>query len=186
MTDKPHTITALLLDWRAGNTEAMRRLIDLVYDELHRMAVRQMHREHGGHTLQATALVHEAYLRLCGSETIEWQDRAHFFAVVAQQMRRVLVDHARRRQAEKRGAGQVHFSLSEFDGEVLHSETGLLSLDEALTRLRSLDERAAQVVELRYFGGFSESEVAQALNISVATMKRDWTFARAWLSSQLI
>jgi len=186
VAENAHTITALLLEWRSGSADAMRRLVDIVYDELRHMAARQMRHEHAGHTLQATALVHEVYLRLCGSGPIEWQDRAHFFAVAAQQMRRILVDHARRRLSEKRGAGEVHFSLSHFDGSVVPSDEGILALDEALTRLQALDERAAKVVALRFFGGLAETEVAQALDISVATMKRDWTFARTWLATQFI
>jgi RNA polymerase sigma factor (TIGR02999 family) len=136
--------------------------------------------------LQATALVHEVYLRLCGSEPIDWQNRAHFFAVAAQQLRRILVDYARRRRRGKRGGGVPEFSLDEADGPVVDRDDRLLALDEALTRLESLDERAAKVTELRYFGGLREKEAAEALGISVATLKRDWEFARTWLASQLM
>lgn len=145
-----------------------------------------MRRERGEHTLQPTALVHETYLRLFGSEPIEWQNRAHFFAVAAQQLRRILVDHARRGQRAKRGGGQAKFSLDEYDGPVVYRNERVLEIDEALTRLESLDHRAARVVELRYFGGLSEKEAAEALGISLATLKRDWEFARTWLASQLI
>ena len=186
MAEDTHRITGLLYEWRAGKMEAANQLIELVYGELHRMAGRQMRREHSAITLQTTALVHEAYLRLCGSEPIQWQDRVHFFAVAAQQLRRVLVDHARRVRSGKRGGGAVHFSLAEFDGALLESDEGLLALDEALGRLEKLDSRAASVVELRFFGGLEEQEIADALNISVATVKRDWVFARAWLASQLM
>ena len=136
--------------------------------------------------MQATALVHETYLRLFGSEPIDWQNRAHFFAVAAQQLRRVLVDHARRAHREKRGGGQVEFSLDEKDGPVVYRDERLIEIDQALERLESLDERAAKVVELRYFGGLSEKEAAEALGVSVATLKRDWEFARTWLASQLM
>jgi RNA polymerase sigma factor (TIGR02999 family) len=186
MTDDPHEITRLLGDWRSGQPEAGSRLMELVYKELHQIAARRMRRERGGHTLQATALVHEVYLRLCGSEAIDWQNRAHFFAVAAQQLRRILVDHARRRRSEKRGGGGLTFSLHEGDGPVIDRDDRLLALDEALGRLESLDERAAKVTELRYFGGLSEKEASEALGISVATLKRDWAFARTWLASQLM
>jgi RNA polymerase sigma-70 factor, ECF subfamily len=186
ISDHSHNITGLLQDWRNGQPGAASRLMEMVYGEMHRIAVRQMRRERGEHTLQATALVHETYLRLVGSEPIDWQNRAHFFAVAAQQLRRVLVDHARRGQREKRGGGQIKFSLDEKDGPVMYRDERLLEVDQALTRLESLDQRAAKVVELRYFGGLSEKEAAGALRVSVATLKRDWEFARTWLASQLI
>jgi RNA polymerase sigma factor (TIGR02999 family) len=186
MPQESHTITALLMDWRAGKTEAAKQIIELVYGELHRLAARQMRREHGGHTLQTTALVHEVYLRLCGSERIDWQDRGHFLAVAAQQLRRVLLDHARRVQSQKRGGGQIKFSLAEFDGSAVEVDERLLALDEALARLETLDERAAKVIELRFFGGLTETEAAQLLKVSTATVKRDWDFARTWLASQLM
>jgi RNA polymerase sigma factor (TIGR02999 family) len=186
MADDTRNITGLLQDWRTGKPGAANRLMEVVYGELHQIAVRQMRRERGEHTLQATALVHEMYLRLFGSEPIDWQNRAHFFAVAAQQLRRVLVDHARRRQREKRGGGQIKFSLDEKDAPVVDQDERLLEMDQALARLESLDERAAKVVELRYFGGLSEKETAEALGISVATLKRDWEFARTWLASQLM
>lgn len=143
-----------------------------------------MRRERREHTLQTTALVHETYLRLCGSGPVDWKDRAHFFAVAAQQLRRVLVDHARRVHSEKRGGGQIR-QLLESDGGALELDEELLAVDESLTRLQVLDERAAKVIELRFFGGLSEAEAAEALNISIATLKRDWEFARTWLASQL-
>lgn len=184
MPDKSDPITALLVDWRNGKTGAASRLMDLVYGELHRMAARQMRNEAPGHTLQTTALVHEVYLRICGSE-LEWQDRAHFFAVAAQQLRRILVDHARQAKCKKRGGASFRFSLLEADGAVSYPDARLLAVDEALDRLEKLDERAAKVVELRFFGGLSEPEAAAALGVSVAALKRDWDFARAWLASQL-
>src|SRR5262245_55318766 len=131
------------------------------------------------------AVVHEAYLRLCGSEPIAWKDRAHFYAVAAQQLRRVLVDHARRVHSEKRGGGIVKLALWESDGAGIEMDERFLAVDQALARLESLDARAAKVVELRFFGGLSETEAAEALQISVATLKRDWDFAKTWLTAQL-
>ena len=180
-----HTITALLVQWRSGDKEAANRLMELVYGELHRIAAREMRREHGEHTLQTTAIVHEAYLRLCRSEPVDWKDRAHFYAVAARQLRRVLVDHARRLHSEKRGDGLLKLSLWESDGAAVGLDERLLAVDEALARLESLDPRAAKVVELRFFGGLTEAEAAEALQISVATIKRDWDFAKTWLTGQL-
>jgi RNA polymerase sigma factor (TIGR02999 family) len=144
-----------------------------------------MRREHQAHTLQTTALVHEAYLKLCGSQEIDWRDRSHFYAVAARQMRRVLIDYARRSGRDKRQGDRNAVVLDDFDGCSLPPDERLLALDEALTSLEELDERASQIVELRFFSGLSESEVAEALHISVATVKRDWDFARTWLMSRL-
>lgn len=159
--------------------------MELVYAELHRIAAREMRREHGEHTLQTTAVVHEAYLRICRSEPIGWKDRAHFYAVAAQQLRRVLVDHARRVHSEKRGGDVIKLSRWDLDGPALAMDERVLAVNEALTRLESLDPRAAKAVELRFFGGLSETEAAEALQISVATLKRDWDFAKTWLAGQL-
>lgn len=180
-----HVITDLLDRWRQGDQEAGGRLMDLVYSELHGIAAREMRREHGEHTLQTTAIVHEAYLRICRSEPIDWKDRAHFYAVAAQQLRRVLVDHARRRCRERRGGGMPQFSILDSDGPTIVVDERVLAVNEALTRLESLDSRAARAVELRFFGGLSEAEAAEALGVSVATLKRDWEFAKAWLAGQL-
>jgi RNA polymerase sigma factor (TIGR02999 family) len=180
-----HTITVLLGRWRAGDQNAANELMTLVYGELHRIAAREMRREQGEHTLQTTAVVHEAYLRIGRSEQIDWQDRAHFFAVAASQLRRVLVDHARRRRSEKRGGGVTPLSLIESDGGAIAIDERLLAVDEALDRLKAMDPRAAKVVELRFFGGLSESEAAEVLQVSVATLKRDWDFAKSWLAAQL-
>lgn len=180
-----HTITCLLDRWRRGDRKAGDQLMELVYNELHRIAAREMRREHGEHTLQTTAIMHEAYLRICRSEPIEWKDRAHFYAVAAQQLRRVLVDHARRQRSEKRGGGMLPLSLWESDGAAIVMDERVLTVNEALKRLESLDPRAAKAVELRFFGGLSEAETAEALDISVATLKRDWDFAKAWLAGQL-
>jgi RNA polymerase sigma factor (TIGR02999 family) len=182
----PQRITALLSQWRAGNEQAATELMDVVYAELRRLAASYMRRERHEHTLQPTALVHEAFLRLCGGAPIDWQNRGHFFAVFAQQMRRVLVDHARSVGSAKRWGGLEKHSLTgvNVDGAGLAS-IDVLALDEALERLAALDPRAAQVVELRYFGGLTEREAADTLEISTATIKRDWDFARTWLLSQL-
>src|SRR5260370_18057718 len=185
MAEDSHTITGLLAEWRGGSQEAANQLMELVYGELHRIASREMRRERPEHTLQTTALVHELYLRLCGSHPVNWQDRAHFFAVAAQQLRRVLVDHARRVRSGKRGGGQVRLALWESDGGTWEIDDRLLALDERLTRLQPLDQRAAKVIGLRFFGGLSEARAAEALNISVATLERHWEFARTWLASQL-
>jgi len=180
-----HTITVLLDRWRRGDPEAADRLMELVYAELHQIAAREMRREHGEHTLQTTAVVHEAYLRIIKSEPIGWKDRAHFYAVAARQLRRVLVDHARRQHSEKRGGGISPLSLWESDSPAIAIDEHVLAVNEALTRLETLDPRAAKVVELRFFGGLNEAETAEAVGISVATLKRDWDFAKAWLAGQL-
>ena len=180
-----HAITALLDRWRLGGQDAANQLMELVYGELHRIAAREMRREHGEHTLQTTAVVHEAYLRICRSEPIDWKDRAHFYAVAAQQLRRVLVDHARRVQSEKRGGGIIKAPLWDSDGPAIYPDDRVLAVDQALGRLETLDPRAAKVVELRYFGGLSDAESAEVLRISVATLKRDWQFAKSWLTAQL-
>jgi len=185
VSEDSHSITALLEQWRSGKQEAGNELMELVYRELHQIASREMRREQREHTLQTTALIHEVFLRLCGSAPVNWTDRAHFFAVAAQQLRRVLVDHARRVRSEKRGGQFVKVPLLESDGQAWQFDERLLALDEALSRLEALDERSARVVELRFFAGLSETEAAQALNISVATLKRDWDFARTWLASRL-
>src|SRR5215471_14961149 len=135
MPEDSHSITGLLMEWRSGNKDAAARLMELVYRELHRIASREMRRERGDHTLQATALVHEAYMRLCGSGSIQWQDRAHFFAVAAQQLRRVLIDHARPLRSKKRGGGKIHATLFELDGGACQIDDRLLAVDEALARL---------------------------------------------------
>ncbi len=174
-------LTTLLLQWREGDREAGNRLFSAAYQELRRLARQHMRNENAGHTLQPTAIVHELYLRLFGAAPIEWQSRAHFFSVAAHQLRRILIDHARRNRAEKRRGGRVQAPLSEVDVAAPVQDEDLVDLDEALLSLEDLDPRAAQVVELRYFGGLTETEAAAALGISLATLKRDWAFARAWL-----
>lgn len=178
-----HDVTPLLRAWSEGDEQALERLIPLVYRELHRIARGCMARENSNQTLQATALVNEAYLRLVDARQVHWQDRAHFFALCARAMRRILVDHARSRASLKRGAGQICLELQE--GRAASKPTNLLELDEALIRLAALDPRKSQVVELRFFGGLSEVETAAALGVSEETVQRDWRMARTWLYREL-
>jgi RNA polymerase sigma factor (TIGR02999 family) len=180
-------VTQLLLDWRSGNASALDRLMPLVYDELHAVAARAMAHEAAGHTLQPTALVHEAYLRLVDAK-ISWQDRAHFFAVAARVMRRILVDHAKGKRRAKRGGNAVHVSLRHVAGTPADAEpiTDLLDLDRALSQLSEQDERKGHVVELRFFGGLTHDEIANVLDISPATVHRDLDFATAWLFQRLV
>src|SRR5438445_6693270 len=181
----PEEITALLRAWSDGDQSALEKLTPLVYAELHRLARRYMGREHVGHTLQTSALVNEAYLRLVDTRGMRWQNRAHFFAVSAKIMRRILVDFARARQNLKRGGGARQVTLDE--GLVVSPESGadLLALDEALEQLAALNPRQSMVVELRYFGGLNEEEAAAALNVSPRTVRHDWSVARAWLYREL-
>jgi RNA polymerase sigma-70 factor, ECF subfamily len=178
-------VTALLGELSKGNADAGPRLIPLVYEELRRMADRYMRRERSDHTLQTTALVHEAYLKLVDQHSVTWQSRAHFFGVAAQVMRRVLVDHARGHIREKRGGGVVPVSLDE--AMVISPERSeeFLELDRALDRLAALDSRQAKIVELRFFGGLTVEETAEILGISPKTVKRDWAVAKAWLHGEL-
>ena len=182
---EPEDITGLLDRWRLGDREAANQLMELVYGDLHRIAAREMRRERPGHTLQTTAVLHEAYLRIFRGEPVAWKDRAHFYASAAKQLRRVLLDHARRAHSEKRGGQAVKLSLVEFDVGDLGLDARLLALNEALANLEALDPRAANVVELRFFGGLGETDAAEVLGISVATLKRDWDFAKTWLAAQL-
>jgi RNA polymerase sigma factor (TIGR02999 family) len=178
-------VTALLEEIRRGNADARQALLTLVYPELRRIAAHYMQQERPAHTLRTTGLVHEVYLRLFGSERGRWENRAHFFGAVAREMRHILVDYARARNAQKRPEGRVMVSLSDVDPAAADRGEDLEALDEALSRLEGVDPRASRVVELRFFTGLTEQETAEALNISVATIKRDWTFAKAWLFDQL-
>lgn len=186
MGGEAETVTALLTNWRGGDERAAGKLVEVVYDELRRLAAHYMRAERPGHTLQPTALVNELFLKIFESEQpVRWENRAHFFAIAARQLRRILVNHARDRNAEKRGGGRLRLSLTEVNGLAQAREQDLLELDEVLGRLEQLDERAARVIELRFFGGLTENEAAAALDISLATLKRDWTFGRAWLLRHL-
>lgn len=176
-----HRATGLLRAWGAGDRAALEQLIPLVHDELRRLARRYMGRERAGHTLQPTALVNEAYLRLIDQRAVTWQNRAHFFGVAAQMMRRILVDHARERQRSKRQGGSIRVALDEEVAVSQPPDSEVLALDRALDELSQLDPRQGQIVELRYFGGLSEQEVAAVLSLSRATISREWQTARAWL-----
>lgn len=180
-----HQITRLLVDWRNGDEAALEQLIPLVHDELRRLARRHMAHERVGHTLQATALVNEAYMRLIDVKQMKWQDRAHFFAMSSRLMRRILVDFARAKGYQKRGGGAHKVSLDE--ALVVSQEPGhdLVALDDALTALGAFDARKALVVEMRFFGGLSVQETAEALQVSVDTVMRDWKLAKAWLTREL-
>ncbi len=180
-----HEITQLLAEWREGNQAALDELYPLVYDELHRLARRYMSRERKGHTLQTTALINEAYVRLVDQRNVHWANRSHFFAISAQIMRRILIDHARRHTYAKRGGGARQVSLDETATVVQDNLSEFLRLDEALKSLAEFDPRRSQVVELKYFGGLNNDEIADVLKISKNTVIRDWNMARAWLHSQL-
>ncbi len=178
-------VTQVLLDWNRADGNAAERLIPFVYDELRRLARQYLQRERPDHTLQATGLVHEAYLRLVDQNSVTWQNRAHFFGVAAQAMRRILVDHARSHHAEKRGGEREKL---EFDEELLPSgerAVDLIALDEALRELETFDARQSQIVELRFFGGLTNEEIGEALDISPRTIKREWRLAKAWLRRQI-
>jgi RNA polymerase sigma-70 factor, ECF subfamily len=180
-----HQITGLLAEWRDGNQSALDELYPLVYDELHRLARRYMSRERKGHTLQTTALINEAYVRLVDQKNVNWANRSHFFAISAQIMRRILIDHARRHAYAKRGGGAQQVSLEDVAAIVPGQGRELVRLDEALKSLAERDPRRSQVVELRYFGGLNNEEIAGVLNVSENTVTRDWNMARAWLYQQL-
>lgn len=178
------SVTQLLQDWRGGSQQALDQLTPLVYEALRQLAERYMYGERSGHTLQATAVVHEAYLRLVDME-IDWQDRTHFFAIAARLMRRILVDHARTQRRAKRGGGATKLTLDEALVVAPESSSDLVDLDEALTQLAGFDERKAQVVELHFFGGLTYDETAAVLGISPATVDRELRLAKAWLYKEL-
>jgi RNA polymerase sigma factor (TIGR02999 family) len=178
-------VTALLGDWCCGDPSALNQLLPLIYAELRRIAARQLRNERAGHTLQPTALVHEVYLRLVDQRQVDWQNRAHFFGVAAQVMRRILVDHARRHGAHKRGHGVTHVSIDEARTTAAPSAIPILPLDDALRRLEALDPGLAAIVELRAFGGLTIEEAAHVRNVSASTAKRAWRTAKAWLNREL-
>jgi RNA polymerase sigma factor (TIGR02999 family) len=179
-----HHVTALLVAWSEGDTAALELLTPLVYGELRRLASSYMRQERPGHTLQSTALVHEAFLRLI-DQRVHWNSRAHFFGIAAQMMRRILVDHAKAQSASKRGAGALRIELDEDMATAPHRDVDLLALDEALERLTKVDPQRSRIVELRFFGGLSNEESAAVLGVSPATIQRQWTGARAWLFHEL-
>jgi RNA polymerase sigma-70 factor, ECF subfamily len=184
-THSPKEITRLLVAWGDGDESALAGLTPLVYEELHRLAHHYMSDERAGHTLQTTALVNEAYVRLIDWKNVRWQNRAHFFAVSAQLMRRILVDFARARGYQKRGGGARAVELDEAALMASDKDTDLVALDEALNSLAEMDARQSRVVELRFFGGLSVEEAAEVLKVSPATVRRDWSLARAWLRREM-
>jgi RNA polymerase sigma factor (TIGR02999 family) len=181
----PDQITLLLEQWGGGDQQALEKLTPLVYAELHRLASRHLRRERPDHTLQSTALVNEAYLKLVGQHSIRWQNRAHFFGIAAQLIRRILVDYARTRLAEKRGASAPKLSLEDVLESPVARDLDLVALDDALEDLAKIDARQSRVVELRFFAGLSVEETAEVMQMSPATVKREWTTAKAWLFRQI-
>jgi RNA polymerase sigma factor (TIGR02999 family) len=180
-----HEITRLLVEWGNGDQQALEKLTPLVYEELHRLARRYLRQERPGHTLQSTALVNEAYLKLVGQHSIRWQNRAQFFGIAAQIIRRILVDYARNRHAAKRGADSPKLSLDEAIALPGEKDLDLVALDDALEGLAKLDPRQSRLVELRFFAGLTVEETAEVLQMSPATVKRDWTAAKAWLFREI-
>ena len=181
MSSDADNVTRLLADWGDGNQQALEELLPLIYNELRRLAHNFLYRERPGHTLQTTALVHEAYLKLIDQRDAHWQNRAHFFAIAAQAMRRILIDSARKHTAVKRGGGAEKVSLDEVAEISLEPDRSLLALDEALNALAEIDPQQSRIIELRYFGGLTIEETAEVLKTSPATVKREWAMARAWL-----
>lgn len=181
-----HRVTELLLGWSEGDDESRERLMDIVYQELRRIAGAQLRGERSGHTLQATALVNEAYLRLVDQNRVQWKNRAHFFGIAARLMRRILVDHARRQRAEKRGGGATVLVINEDVVAGPERDFDLVALDDALEKLQSFDARAAHLVELRFFGGLTIEETSEVMELSPATIKREWSTARAWLHHEIV
>jgi RNA polymerase sigma factor (TIGR02999 family) len=185
MAQSPEQITGLLQAWRNGNREALDELVPMVYDELRRIAHRYMRQQAAGQTLQTTAVVHEAYMRLAGQGEVAWQNRAHFYGVCAQVMRSLLVDRARARGAAKRGGGQYKVSVSDGLAASNNPDIDIVALDDALERFAAIDPRKARIVELRYFGGLTVEETAAFLDLSPITIKREWLKAKAWLYNEL-
>ncbi len=185
MSDPKEEMTHILEQIKGGDRDAAKKLLPLVYDEFRALARFYLHQERVNHTLQPTALVHEAYMKLVDQTRVDWQGRSHFFAVAAQAMRRILVDHARSKNRDKRGGGRARVTLDEAVALSPEKEEDVLALDEALEKLAKLDPRQAKVVEMRFFGGLSVEEAAEALGVSKRTVEGDWTFARAWLAREL-
>lgn len=186
MSTSPQDITTLLVQWQGGDPEALSALTPLVYNELRRLAQSFINRERGHHTLQGTALVHEAYLKLVDQRQVEWRNRNHFFALAAELIRRILVDHARAKVAAKRGGNQVELSLEDGMEEAAGDDVDLIALDDALHLLAREDPQQSRIVELRYFAGLKIEETAEVLKISPATVKRDWAVAKAFLRREMI
>ena len=185
MAAAPSNVTQLLVGWGKGDKAALDQLVPIVYDELRRQAARYLRRERVGHTLQTTALINEAYLRLIDQKNVQWQNRAHFFGIAAQLMRRILVDHARTKKRAKRGGSDIRVSLADAEASVKAQELDVVALSEALDRLEQIDEQQSKIVELRFFSGLTVEETAAVLDISPATVKRDWSMAKAWLHREI-
>jgi RNA polymerase sigma-70 factor, ECF subfamily len=185
MTPTPHEVTELLVAWGAGDRAALERLVPLVQAELRRLAKSFLRRERAGHTLETTALIHEAYLRLIDADRVEWQSRTHFYGIAARLMRQILVETARARATQKRGGGAAQLPLDEAMAAGEARVEDVVAVDEALSALSEFDARKAQVVELRFFGGLTEAETAEALRVSPETVRRDWRLARSWLLHRL-
>jgi RNA polymerase sigma factor (TIGR02999 family) len=186
MSKEPQEITQMLLELTDGNEEVVNQILPHIYDELRRLASSYLRRERSNHTLQPTALVHEAYMKLIDQTRVKWQNRAHFFGIAAQVMRRILMDHARKHTAEKRGGDAEVLPIEEEILIVSHDKSAeLIALDDALKQLAEMDERKAKIVELRYFGGLSIEETAEVIGVSVPTVNREWRMAKAWLYSEL-
>lgn len=185
MSQSTQNVTALLLDWSQGHKEALDQLLPIVYEELRRQAARYLRKERVGHTLQTTALIHEAYIRLVDQRNVKWQNRAHFFGIAAQLMRRILVDHARSKGRAKRGGSDVRVSLADANLSTKSRDLDIVALDEALEKLSAMDQQQARIVELRFFSGLTVEETAEVLSISPATVKRDWSMAKAWLHREI-
>ena len=185
MPQMSQNVTQLLIGWSKGDKEALDALLPLVYEELRQQASRYLRRERVGHTLQTTALIHEAYLKLVDQKNVHWQNRAHFFGIAAQLMRRILVDHARSKKRAKRGGSDIRVSFNEANALAPVQDLDIVALDEALARLAEVDEQQSRIVELRFFSGLTVEEAAEVLSISPATVKRDWSMAKAWLHREI-
>ena len=185
MSQAPENVTQLLIDWSKGDKAALDALLPVVYEELRHQAARYLRRERAGHTLQTTALIHEAYIKLIDQRNVHWQNRAHFFGIAAQAMRRILVDHARAKNRAKRGGSDIRVSFNEANLVGQQQDLDIEALDEALTRLSEIDEQQSRIVELRFFSGLTVEETAEVLGISTATVKRDWSMAKAWLHREI-
>ncbi len=185
MKKESQNITILLNNASNGDELALDRILPLVYDELRIISSKYLRNEYRKHTLQTTELVHEAYFKLIGTEKLTWESRAHFFGIAARSMRQILVDYARKRKADKRGSGKTNLSIDKAEFLLTDTEEQLIGLDDALNKLEKIDERAMKIVELRFFSGLSIEETAKLLNISPATVKRDWSFAKAWLYREI-
>ena len=183
--ERQHEVTRILRDWSGGDPAAAERLMPFVYDELRRLARAFLARERGAHTLQPTALVHEAYVRLVDQRSVDWQNRAHFYGIAARMMRRVLTDHARAHATEKRGGGAVHLSLEDVQLPIEQRASDFVALDEALEKLAQFDERKCRIVEMRFFAGLKDEEIAEVLGVTTRTVLRDWKYARLWLYREL-